>query len=240
MTSIEISKEVKHLINNLKDYNETIDAFLKKILTSLSDDESQRRILFIGPPAAGKTSIRCSFFEDIKPQTLIETPPEPTRGLENYTYNWLDVTVGIADSSGQEFERWVNYDAEYAFRESDSIIFVVDTDKFEEDKKEVLDQIEKALISKNKNAPKAQFNIFLHKIDLIDEKEREESINSIKSAVKTSLKEKNLKTDMVLIKFYYTSIKGELILGLVKSMRSVLYSYSKIMRRSLIPYSLRM
>ncbi len=238
--SIEISKKIADLIEANKEKDEPTEAFLMRMLGIANEDESIRRILFIGPPAAGKSTIRSVFFEDSSPQVLIDDPLEPTRGIENYTYNWLDVSAGVADSAGQEIERWLGLDQEQAFGESDSIIFVMDVSQFDKFKDQVMEDLVEALNSKALVAPKAQFNLFLHKIDLIDEKIREERLAEVKTIINNHLKEHDHKADMILLKYYYTSIRGDLILSLVKAMRSVLYSYSKIMRRALIPYSMRL
>ncbi len=238
-TQIEISQKTADLIKGHKSPEESMDQFLIRLIGLLVDDESQRRILIIGPPAAGKSTIRRIFFEDEKPKELISNPLEPTRGIENYTYNWLDVAAGVVDSAGQEIERWLGLDSELAFGESDSIIFVVDVEKFSAYKSQILEDILSAVNAKAKYAPKAQFNLFLHKIDLFPESDRENQLEQIQKSINQYLIEHNRKKESILLKYYHTSIKGSLILTLVKSMRSVLYSYSKIMRRAMIPYSMR-
>lgn len=237
---IEVSQKTAELLNKHKHADESMDQFLQRLVGMILDEESQRRILIIGPPAAGKSTIRRVFFEDGSPKDLLDSPLEPTRGIENYAYNWLDVTAGIVDSAGQEIERWLGLDSKLAFSESDSIIFVIDAVKFPEYQNQILEDLTSALEAKEKHAIKSQFNIFLHKIDLIPDEKREEHLNQIKRTINSYLEEHDRKKDMILMKYYYTSIKGELILTLVKAMRSVLYAYSKIMRRALIPYSMRM
>ena len=238
-TQIEISQKTADLLQKHKHPEESMDEFLQRLVGMILDEETQRRILIIGPPAAGKSTIRRVFFEDGSPKTLIDSPLEPTRGIENYTYNWLDVTAGVVDSAGQEIERWLGLDSQMAFGESDSIIFVIDVKKFQEYESQILEDILSALEAKEKFAPKSQMNIFLHKTDLLPSESREEILGTMKRTINKYLEDHNRKKDMILLKYYFTSIKGELILTLVKAMRAVLYSYSKIMRRALIPYSMR-
>ena len=238
--TIELSKKTTELLEASKEGNETIDSFLLRLLGKSSEEEAQRRILLIGPPAVGKSTIRRVFFEDSSPKSLLDKPLEPTRGIESYTYNWLDVQAGVADSAGQEIERWFGLDKEQAFGESDSIIFVIDVGQFEKYENQVLEDLLEALNSKSLIAPKSQFNIFLHKMDLFPPDVRDERIAETKTKINDYLKTHDKKTEMILLKYYPTSIKGDLILTLIKSMRAVLYSYSKIMRRALIPYSMRM
>ena len=238
--NMEISQSTADLINMHKEEKETTDAFLHRLLSMLDTDHTLEINSIIGPPGVGKSTIRRVFFEEEKPQSLLDNSLEPTRGIENYTYNWIDVVAGVADSAGQEIERWLNLDSEQAFGESDSVIFVFDVAKFPDYKEQILEDLAEALRLKKKYAPKAQFNLFLHKIDLIDEKERDQKLADYKKEINDYLAEHDLKAEMILLKIYYTSIKNELILSLVKSMRAVLYSYSKIMRRALIPYSMRL
>ena len=64
--SIDISLRTKELLDAHKEPNEDIENFLLRMLGMAKDtEESQRRILIIGPPAAGKSTIRRVFFEDV-------------------------------------------------------------------------------------------------------------------------------------------------------------------------------
>ncbi len=234
MPKIEISEEVLDYIQKHKNEDESESEFLMRLFKSAENDIS-RKILFIGPPEAGKSSIRLVFFDDKKPKSLLDDPIEPTRGIENYMYNWLDVKTGIADSSGQEINRWLNQDREMAFNETDSIIFVFDVSQFAESYQEICEKIAKALQRKTKLAPRASFSIFLHKIDLLPEEKSENMLKTIKQKINAYLTSQNLKREMLLITYYATSIKGELILNLYKSMRSILYPYSNVIKNAILP-----
>jgi len=62
----------------------------------------RRKICLIGRAGTGKTSIKKVLFEGIEPKNIMLHSPEPTRGIEINIYDWLDLEVGLIDTSGQE------------------------------------------------------------------------------------------------------------------------------------------
>ncbi|MFW9973117.1 MAG: hypothetical protein ACFFDF_23240, partial [Candidatus Odinarchaeota archaeon] len=47
--------------------------------------ELYKKILLVGPPNSGKTSIKKVFFDNIDPSSILENPLTPTRGVR-YTH----------------------------------------------------------------------------------------------------------------------------------------------------------
>ncbi len=84
-----------------------------------------KKIIFVGPPEAGKTTLRKIFFEGENRKELLEFGLEPTHGNENILLN-LSETVGVFDLAGQENQRWLETDERSIFYDSEIIIIVLD------------------------------------------------------------------------------------------------------------------
>ncbi|MFX1594138.1 MAG: Rab family GTPase, partial [Promethearchaeota archaeon] len=69
-----------------------------------------KKIIFVGPPGAGKTTLRKIFFEGESSTKLLEYALEPTYGEESLILRLpgLNQNVGIFDLAGQENERWLD------------------------------------------------------------------------------------------------------------------------------------
>ncbi|MHA1728467.1 MAG: GTPase [Promethearchaeota archaeon] len=244
MVSIEILESTYKLLLSRKREAESIDEALTKLLLKEDMENITRRVLFIGPPASGKSTLRKIFFEETDPDNIMENPLEPTRGIENYVYNWLDIDVGIADSSGQEIEKWFGLEQEYAFGELDAVIFVFDVSRYEPDKDFILADIAETILTKRTHSNiNAKIYIFAHKKDLIEEGARHKNFNRIKIDIHEYLKQKEIldsDTDPnEVMEIFNTSIKGELVLSVIKAMRTILYPFSQTLKRAVIPYAMR-
>ncbi|MHA1844461.1 MAG: hypothetical protein ACTSWE_09400, partial [Promethearchaeota archaeon] len=67
------------------------------------------KLIFIGPPGAGKTTLRKIFFEGENTKKLLEYALEPTYGEESIILRLPKIheEIGIFDLAGQENERWL-------------------------------------------------------------------------------------------------------------------------------------
>ena len=66
---------------------------------------NSKKIVLIGRPEVGKTSIKQVIFEGRTPKELIETPLKPTRGLATSHYNWFDIQCAVFDAAGQNYQQ---------------------------------------------------------------------------------------------------------------------------------------
>ena len=87
-----------------------------------------KKIIFVGPPGAGKTTLRKIFFEGESSTKLLEYALEPTFGEESLILRLpgLSQDVGIFDLAGQENERWLNTDEKAIFCDSKLILVIID------------------------------------------------------------------------------------------------------------------
>jgi GTPase SAR1 family protein len=100
-----------------------------------------KKIILIGPPEAGKTSIRRFFFEGIPAPELLEKPEAASVGFKYNNYEYLfsypiekegiipekfPIQLSLVDTAGQELEKWLTIMKERVFGETDIILFVFD------------------------------------------------------------------------------------------------------------------
>ena len=67
---------------------------------------TKQKIVFVGPPKVGKTTIKQVFFEHISPLSLLDNPLEPSRGINSSVYSTFNIDLGIFDLAGQENNIW--------------------------------------------------------------------------------------------------------------------------------------
>ncbi|MHA1369439.1 MAG: hypothetical protein ACTSRA_07000, partial [Promethearchaeota archaeon] len=73
-----------------------------------------KKIIFIGPPGAGKTTLRKIFFEYEFADKLLKHDLEPTYGLESIIVDYGE-KIGVFDLAGQENEKWFGSEYEDIF-----------------------------------------------------------------------------------------------------------------------------
>ena len=155
-----------------------------------------KKIIFVGPSGAGKTTLRKLFFEGENSTKLLEYALEPTYGEESLILRLPGIKedIGVFDLAGQENERWLTTDENSIFYGTKVIIVVIDISMNPED---ILNFIKRIIEIRNELTPETMIYVLLHKIDLVNQK-RIRDINSGTSSTFPSEK---------LIKFLYTSLK---------------------------------
>ncbi len=134
------------------------------------------KIVFFGPPNAGKTTLRKIFFEQEEPEQLIINPLEPTQGIDRLILNYEE-KIGVFDLAGQQYRRWLETEDKEVFKKTDVIVCVVSVDPFIDknilSRKGLSDAIfnnlrELIKIKKHFNLNSIIF-LLIHKIDLLDD-----------------------------------------------------------------------
>ncbi len=124
-----------------------------------------KKIVFIGPPNAGKTTIKSVFFEMANPLKLLKNSLDPTRGINSSIYSFFDIELGVFDLAGQENENWFKKDREI-FNHTNLIICVLDINRYMKESLAFIDDLIE--IYKELKISRCSIVILLHKIDLID------------------------------------------------------------------------
>ncbi|MEE9376453.1 MAG: hypothetical protein V3V33_00270 [Candidatus Lokiarchaeia archaeon] len=190
-------------------------------LGSFFKEVSPRKILLVGQAATGKTSIKKIVFEGASPKDLLYNPLEPTRGISPSVYSWLDLKLGLFDSSGQELSDLLGNlnesDTILAFENTDIIIYIFDYQIWISNPQQVVDDIDKILKIIKDNQFESKLVLFIHKIDLIGQETRKNSLKEITNSIKKQYK----------IPIYYTSIYPNLIYNLYNAFYDLLSGFSK-------------
>ena len=180
---------------------------------------SAKKILLLGRAGTGKSSIKKIIFEGKNPKSLLYDPLAPTRGLISSVYSWLDLDLGLFDSSGQELPYLLSNEEEQkrAFGDADAIIYLFDYQSWVSISQEIIKEIQTIKDIIKKNSPECKLILFLHKIDLIRTDNYDDKINEIKNLVQNQLK----------IPIYFTSIYLNLIFNLYNAFFEILSSFSE-------------
>ncbi|MFX0137327.1 MAG: hypothetical protein ACFFDN_27055 [Candidatus Hodarchaeota archaeon] len=154
-----------------------------------------QKIVFIGPPGVGKTSLRKIFFEGEYSKTLLEFALEPTHGQESLILD-LSESIGIFDLSGQENDRWLESEEKNIFINSGIIVLVHDITA---PTKEITNFAKKIVDIRNEICPDAIIYLLIHKIDLKSEEE----------IIKKKIEVIHILENVNKMKIRFTSIKGD-------------------------------
>ena len=159
-----------------------------------------KKVIFVGPSAAGKTTLRKIFFEGENASKLLEYALEPTYGEESLILRLpgLNEEVGIFDLAGQENHRWLETEDKSIFLNTKVIIVIIDvTSDFDF----IINFIRKVLEIRNLLTSNSFIYVLIHKIDLVGHKK----IRDIRTGIRSAFSKENL------IKFLFTSLKKEYI-----------------------------
>lgn len=124
-----------------------------------------KKIIFVGPPDTGKTTIKSVFFEMANPLKLLKNSLDPTRGVHSSVYSLFDLELGVFDLAGQENENWFKKERD-VFNHTNLIICVLDINRYLKENFAFIDDLIEIY-----NELKLSFCslvILLHKIDLME------------------------------------------------------------------------
>jgi hypothetical protein len=112
---------------------------------------------------------------------LLFNPLEPTVDLEPSLHSWLDLSVGVFDSSGQEFDTLLRDEhlQNLAFENASIVIHVIDISRWVDHKDEIKDDVTKLdALLRFKGFPAEQV-LFINKVDLVNDLQRPKLLEEI-------------------------------------------------------------
>ncbi len=124
-----------------------------------------KKVLFIGPPGTGKTTIKNVFFEMVNPLKLLKNTLDPTRGINSSIYSFFELDLGVFDLAGQENDDWFSKDSNI-FNHTNLIICVLDINRYLGENIEFISDVIR--IQNDLKLSNCSIAILLHKIDLIE------------------------------------------------------------------------
>jgi len=180
-----------------------------------------KKIIFVGPPGAGKTTLRKVFFEGESSSRLLDYALEPTHGQESIILK-LSEAVGVFDLAGQENQRWFETEDREVFYNTKILIVVLDiTTPFET----ISGFIQKVIKIRDELTPSTFIYFLIHKIDLVAQK----TIKSIKYKITNIIgEEKFLKIAFTSIQKIYFSSTFALFMDIMKTCMSEKLTTEKI------------
>ncbi len=182
----------------------------------------EKKIVLIGRAAVGKTSLIKSIFEGEDTQKLILYPLEPTRGISNYTFAWMDLKLGVFDTSGQElpFILFEKEDQNTTFDRATAIIYIMDFCSWILEQQDLIEEIKYIFDIKEKREKETKFYIIFHKVDLIH-KANHLILKNFEYQIRSELK---LPSD---IKIFFTSLYPSLIYTAFNAFSEILSEFSQ-------------
>lgn len=179
------------------------------------------KISLIGRAGVGKTSMIKLLFEGYDPKDLMIKPLEPTRGINPKSYHWMDLELGVFDTSGQEFPYLLEDEREQllVFENADAVIYAFDYPMWTSNAQEIIDEIHMIFNSLKKINEEIRFVLIFHKIDLINQK-----INRNYQLMKNGIKNRINLPEHVPI--YFTSLYPEIVFSTFNTFSDILSSLS--------------
>lgn len=156
------------------------------------------KIIIVGPPNAGKTTLRKIFFEGENSIRLLEETLDPTHGKESLLFS-LGQDIGIFDLAGQENERWLEGEERDVFLNSKVILIVIDAETEPREMVTFTGQIQEI---RKDLTPNTTLHLLVHKIDLLGKKQ----LKDLKMYLNNELH------DISNLHIHYTSIKKDFFL----------------------------
>lgn len=186
----------------------------------------RKKLVLIGRPETGKTSIRKVIFEGVEPQKILDTPLKATRGLSTSQYEWLDLDCAVFDTAGQNYQKiFTNETFQMkVFAGSSIIIYLFDCLTWNNPKEKgiILKDIKKIQEIIREHSYEAEVILFLHKIDLLLPENKETFTEEVNSFIVKKYG----------IPVYFTSLVPKYIYSLYSAFHEILSHYSE--KRALI------
>jgi GTPase SAR1 family protein len=138
-------------------------------------DSIKKKLVLVGPAAAGKTTFKRVFFENANPLQLLNEGLDPTRGIENTVLNCFSEMIAVWDLAGQELHAWLDERNE-VFQDADVIVCMLDASQKLRDNASFLINLLKV---RQEISPNSGVFVLLNKCDMVPENEVYNAITTI-------------------------------------------------------------
>jgi len=184
---------------------------------------SKVRLVLIGRPEMGKTTIKKVVFEGEDPNELIIFPLEPTLKTDFSVHKFMDSKIILLDTAGQSLSNLLEDEEKQirSFENSNAIVYVFDYPSYIENSEEVINDIRRIYEINKKHNFNAKIILFLHKIDLIVAQKLGLKLALVVKQIRKLL---NLPEDLGI---YYTSLHPNLIYTIYNALSATIGSFSE-------------
>jgi GTPase SAR1 family protein len=231
-------KIYQHLLAQKKN-GETVEDVIARLLDGASrcEKSSQSRvpckIVVLGPPASGKSMLVKFFFENKDPRNILSDFLLPTKTTEEITYIWLDLVVMVVDVGHDDFEGVIaGQQQQQSIAGAREIIYVLDMNTWEAQKNRIIADMDALLKIQKILAPISEISLILHKKDTLEPPARDAVIADVKQQIKEHGWEGQ-------IHVHATSLVSTHAVEAFRSIRTILFKHSSLLRQALLPGFLR-
>lgn len=186
--------------------------------------KKEKKMILIGPPGSGKTTLSRVFFKRTNPLSLLTESLPPTRGINSNIFILFGTKLGIFDLAGQENDDWL-YSNQCVFEKANIIICMFDIRNSVESIVSFLIEILKKKKSMD-SLGGCEIYALLHKIDLFNNRYVSRKIEAIHGFFKGQYKTGER------IKIFGTSIEKEYLLDTFSIMLDII---KVTLKKNLIP-----
>ncbi|MFX1258093.1 MAG: GTPase [Promethearchaeota archaeon] len=179
------------------------------------------KITLIGKPEMGKTTIKKVIFEGENPNTLMLFPLEATIGTKYSVYDFMDVKISLVDTPGQSMPILLEDEEKQIqiFENASAIIYIFDYAVWIAQPQDIINDIKKIFNIIQDRKFEAKIFLYLHKIDLINQKIRGK-LQILKNQII------NLLELPVELPIYFTSLHPDLIYSIYNAISDTISSFS--------------
>lgn len=130
-------------------------------------DVFNKKLVLVGPAAAGKTTFKRVFFENANPLQLLNEGLDPTRGIENTVVKCFSEMIAVWDLAGQELQVWLD-ERNDVFQDADVIVCMLDASQKLRENTSFLINLLKV---RKEISPDSESFILLNKCDMVSDSE---------------------------------------------------------------------
>ena len=177
------------------------------------------KILLMGRPSMGKTTIKKVIFKEENPEDLILFPLDATISTKYSVYDFMDLKLSLLDTAGQSLPIYLSDEDKQIeiFGDTSVLIYIFDYNIWLSNPQEVIDDIKKIYKINDKNG--ARIFLFFHKVDLIYQV-NEDMLSLLKSRVLNQL---DLPVELPI---YFTSLHPKLLFSIYNAFFDALSNFS--------------
>ncbi len=180
-----------------------------------------KKVILVGRPAVGKTTIEKVIFRNEDPNDLLLFPLESTIDIKYTIHNLLDLKISLVDTAGQSLPIYLNNEEKQRelFGDASALIYVFGYNIWFKTSQEIFDDIRAIYHINENNKYGAKIFLFFHKIDLIYQVNAKK-LNLLRSEILDQL-------DLPLeLQIYFTSLHPNLIHSTYNAFFDIISNFS--------------